>query len=97
MLQTKDIKHWFEAKSWKIHPFQEEVWSHFENGKHGLLNAPTGSGKTLALWMPICKQISQQPSKKSGLKALWITPLKALAQEIVNLVLATNPKRKLYP
>lgn len=82
MLQTKDIQHWFEAKSWKVHSFQEEVWSHFENGKHGLLNAPTGSGKTLALWMPICKQISQQQSKKPGLKALWITPLKALAQEI---------------
>ncbi len=56
-------------------------------GKHGLLNAPTGSGKTYALWFPIVlNYIKNHPNykekHKKGLKALWITPLRALSQEI---------------
>ncbi len=57
------------------------------NGKHGLLNAPTGSGKTYALWFPIVlNYIKNNPDYKTkhkkGLKAIWITPLRALSQEI---------------
>ncbi len=57
------------------------------NGKHGLLNAPTGSGKTYALWFPIVLDyIRKNPDYKTkhnkGLKAIWITPLRALSQEI---------------
>lgn len=57
------------------------------DGKHGLLNAPTGSGKTYALWFPIVLDyISKNPDYKTkhkkGLKAIWITPLRALSQEI---------------
>lgn len=56
-------------------------------GKHGLLNAPTGSGKTYALWFPIVlNYIKSNPEyrtkHKKGLKAVWITPLRALSQEI---------------
>ncbi len=56
-------------------------------GKHGLLNAPTGSGKTYALWFPIVlNYIKHNPNYKNkhkkGLKAIWITPLRALSQEI---------------
>lgn len=51
------------------------------------MNAPTGSGKTYALWFPIVlnyiKNHPQYKSKhKKGLKAIWITPLRALSQEI---------------
>lgn len=56
-------------------------------GKHGLLNAPTGSGKTYALWFPIVlNYIKNNPeyktTHKKGPKAIWITPLRALSQEI---------------
>ena len=56
-------------------------------GKHGLLNAPTGSGKTYALWFPIVlNYMNTHPNYKTkhrkGLKAIWITPLRALSQEI---------------
>jgi len=52
-----------------------------------LLNAPTGSGKTYALWFPIVlNYIKNNPNYKTkhkkGLKAIWITPLRALSQEI---------------
>ncbi len=57
------------------------------DGKHGLLNAPTGSGKTYALWFPIVldyirKNPNYRTKHKKGLKAIWITPLRALSQEI---------------
>ena len=52
-----------------------------------MLNAPTGSGKTYALWFPIVlNYIKNNPNYKTkhkkGLKAIWITPLRALSQEI---------------
>ncbi|TAI47247.1 ligase-associated DNA damage response DEXH box helicase [Flagellimonas allohymeniacidonis] len=80
-------KDWFHQQSWKPFPFQKETWKAFLQGKHGLLNAPTGSGKTYALWFPIVLDyIKRHPNYKTkhkkGLKAIWITPLRALSQEI---------------
>lgn len=78
---------WFESKNWKPFPFQQKTWKAFLDGKHGLLNAPTGSGKTYALWVPIVLQyLKENPYYKTkhtkGLKAIWITPLRALSVEI---------------
>jgi len=89
MPKTADIslfKHWFSSKGWTPFRFQTETWEAFGEGKHGLLNAPTGSGKTYALWVPIFLEIlklkSEQKRKGSSLKAVWITPLRALSIEI---------------
>ena len=78
---------WFQSKNWKSFPFQRNTWKAFLEGKHGLLNAPTGSGKTYALWIPIVLQyLKENPNYKTkhtkGLKAIWITPLRALSVEI---------------
>jgi len=78
---------WFQTQGWKPFPFQKHTWKAFLQGKHGLLNAPTGSGKTYALWFPIVlNYIKNNPDYKTkhkkGLKAIWITPLRALSQEI---------------
>jgi ATP-dependent Lhr-like helicase len=78
---------WFESRGWKPFPFQTQTWTAFLQGKHGLLNAPTGSGKTYALWLPIVLDyIKKNPNYKTkhtpGLKAIWITPLRALSVEI---------------
>ena len=52
-------------------------------GKNGIINAPTGSGKTFSLWLPIViKSISQKLRKENKLKVLWITPVRALANDI---------------
>ena len=80
-------ENWFQNQNWKPFPFQKQTWNAFLQGKNGLLNAPTGSGKTYALWFPIILNYIQQnnPTKqkqKSGLKAVWITPLRALSTEI---------------
>jgi ATP-dependent Lhr-like helicase len=78
---------WFEKQGWKPFAFQTQTWTAFLQGKNGLLNAPTGSGKTYALWIPvILNYIKQNPDYKTkhkpGLKAIWITPLRALSVEI---------------
>lgn len=78
---------WFQQQNWKPFKFQKDTWKAFLQGKHGLLNAPTGSGKTYALWFPIVlNYIKNNPDYKTkhkkGLKAVWITPLRALSQEI---------------
>lgn len=88
---------WFRKQNWKPFPFQKETWTAFLQGKNGLLNAPTGSGKTYALWMPIVLDYiksnpdfktkhtrgkAERSGAKSGLKAIWITPLRALSVEI---------------
>ncbi len=76
---------WFASKGWKSFPFQKQTWTAFLQGKNGLLNAPTGSGKTYALWIPVVlDHLKNKPKKKgnSGLKAIWITPLRALSVEI---------------
>jgi len=78
---------WFQNQGWKSFPFQKETWTAFLQGKNGLLNAPTGSGKTYALWIPVVlNYIKSNPDyltkHKPGLKAIWITPLRALSVEI---------------
>ncbi|MEN8789424.1 MAG: ligase-associated DNA damage response DEXH box helicase [Flavobacteriaceae bacterium] len=80
-------ENWFKDQGWQPFPFQRKTWAAFLNGQHGLLNAPTGSGKTYALWFPIVlNYIRDNPNyrkrHKKGLKAVWITPLRALSQEI---------------
>ncbi len=77
---------WFLEQEWKPFTFQKQTWKAFLSGKNGLLNAPTGSGKTYALWVPIALEILKEKQKakqkKKGLRALWITPLRALSVEI---------------
>ena len=80
-------ENWFQEQNWKPFKFQKDTWKAFLQGKDGLLNAPTGSGKTYALWFPIVlNYIKSNPNYKTkhkkGLKAIWITPLRALSQEI---------------
>ncbi|WP_127022501.1 ligase-associated DNA damage response DEXH box helicase [Flagellimonas beolgyonensis] len=90
-MQNSELFHiaenWFHQQGWQPFPFQKQTWDAFLEGKHGLLNAPTGSGKTYALWFPIVlNYIKNNPdyrsTHKKGLKAVWITPLRALSQEI---------------
>ncbi|UZD23758.1 ligase-associated DNA damage response DEXH box helicase [Algoriphagus halophytocola] len=79
---------YFEKKGWTLFDFQRQTWNDYLDGKSGLLNAPTGSGKTFALWFPvILEYIQRNPDtwktpKKNGIQVIWVTPLRALAQDI---------------
>ena len=80
-------ENWFTQQGWKPFPFQKKTWNAYLKGENGLLNAPTGSGKTYSLWVPIVLEyIKKNPAYKTkhqkGLKAIWVTPLRALSVEI---------------
>jgi ATP-dependent Lhr-like helicase len=82
------IQEWYLLKKWKQFPFQEEMMDSYINGFSGLLNAPTGSGKTFAMFLPfIVDYINENPETyqqklNNGLMLLWITPLRALTNDI---------------
>ena len=84
----KVISDWFKTKNWEQFAFQKEMEEAFLNGFSGLLNAPTGSGKTFAMFLPfIADYINKHPEdyqtrKNNGLQLLWITPLRALTNDI---------------
>ena len=79
---------YFKQKGWTPFPFQIQAWKDYLDGKSGLLNAPTGSGKTYALWFPVLlNYIQNNPGdwktpKKNGIQLIWVTPLRALAQDL---------------
>lgn len=79
---------YFSEKGWKPFEFQVKTWNDYLEGKSGLLNAPTGSGKTFALWFPVILDFIRshpndwQKPQKSGMQLIWVTPLRALAQDI---------------
>lgn len=82
------IQEWYKRKSWHQFPFQQEMENAYLGGFSGLLNAPTGSGKTFALFLPFLADYinkypdSYQSQKNNGLLMLWITPLRALTNDI---------------
>lgn len=76
---------YFKQKGYQAFPFQEECWQAYLSGKSGLLNAPTGSGKTFALALPILAE-AQKLKNKKGIKAIWISPIKALTKDLQSAV-----------
>jgi len=82
------ISNWFQTKNWHQFPFQKEMQDAYLKGHSGLLNAPTGSGKTFAVFLPfLADYINKHPEdyqlkKNNGLRMLWITPLRALTNDI---------------
>ncbi|MEM0914173.1 MAG: ligase-associated DNA damage response DEXH box helicase [Planctomycetota bacterium] len=73
--------------------FQVEAWRAYAEGRSGLVHAPTGTGKTLAVWLGAVAEGVLEGRKAEGgrgqgtagksepLRALWVTPLKALAND----------------
>ena len=87
------IENWFQSQQWQPQQFQRETWAHMLQGRSGLLNAATGTGKTYAIWGGMVakelqrRSIEEIPIEKDdrpGLRAIWITPLRSLANEIAD-------------
>jgi ATP-dependent Lhr-like helicase len=73
---------WFSSRGWKVFPFQRAVWKAAVAGQSGLLHANTGAGKTYAVWFAALLRGQLASKKKStGLRVLWITPMRALAAD----------------
>ena len=87
---------WFAQRDWHVFDFQRAVWDAYLGGESGLIHAPTGTGKTLAAWWgPLLHWLAEAPDHEPaqrkappGLRVLWITPLRALAADSEQSLLA---------
>jgi ATP-dependent Lhr-like helicase len=86
------LRGWFGERGWSPLPFQEEAWQAYLQGESGLIHAPTGVGKTLAalggplLDTALARSATEGP--QTGLRVLWVTPLRALARDTVAAIQA---------
>jgi ATP-dependent Lhr-like helicase len=79
---AQKVDDWFAARGWKVFGFQRAVWRAALAGESGLLHANTGSGKTYAVWLAaLLRGALVSRRKSSGLRVLWITPMRALAAD----------------
>lgn len=63
--------------------FQQETWESFGKGYSGMVIAPTGFGKTFSVFLAVVIDFMNHPEKyESGLKLIWITPLRSLSKDI---------------
>lgn len=80
------LETWFAKQGWEPAEFQIKAWQAYLNGESGLIHSATGSGKSLAAWGgPL---LSGLLTPGSGLRVLWITPLRALANDTVSALTA---------
>ena len=74
------IAHWFAERGWTPHAHQWRMLTAARHRQSTLLIAPTGGGKTLAGFLPTLAELAEAP--RDGLHTLYISPLKALTQDI---------------
>ncbi|MCD4655481.1 DEAD/DEAH box helicase [bacterium] len=83
-MQHPLIQQWFNSSIGPPTPLQQMAWPIIEKGKHVLITAPTGSDKTLTAFLCGLQQLitQQQESDTSRTRILYVSPLKALNNDI---------------
>lgn len=76
------IRDWFAARLGEPTEVQRRAWPAIVAGEHVLVTAPTGSGKTLAAFLFAVDQLLSGGWPPGGVRALYISPLKALNTDI---------------
>jgi ATP-dependent Lhr-like helicase len=61
---------------------QRRAWPEVAAGRHTLVCAPTSSGKTLAAFLACLDHLWRHPRTGPGVRLLYISPLKALNEDI---------------
>ncbi|MGH2676592.1 MAG: DEAD/DEAH box helicase, partial [Actinomycetota bacterium] len=73
---------WFRETFDEPTPAQELAWPALAGGESALVVAPTGSGKTLAAFLVFLDRLARHPAEGAGVRLLYVTPLKALGNDI---------------
>ncbi|MEM7490875.1 MAG: DEAD/DEAH box helicase, partial [Pseudomonadota bacterium] len=79
MDMPKPLADFFARRHWALHPHQVEMLARKDEPSL-LLIAPTGGGKTLAGFLPTLTELAD--GSHDGLHTLYVSPLKALANDI---------------
>ncbi|MFV0295534.1 MAG: ligase-associated DNA damage response DEXH box helicase [Hyphomicrobiaceae bacterium] len=86
-LLPQPVAAWFAERGWQPRAHQLALLEQAGKRRSTLLIAPTGAGKTLAGFLPSLAAAARPPplagkARASGLRTLYISPLKALAVDI---------------
>lgn len=74
---------WLQQQTREPFSFQLQTWKKIAQGYSGMVVAPTGFGKTYSVFIGILIDYMNHPEHyKSGLKLIWITPLRSLAKDL---------------
>lgn len=76
------IAEWFVKRYGSPTEIQSKAWEMIRRGDHLLLSAPTGSGKTLAAFLWAINQLVTGAWPQHQTSVLYISPLKALNNDI---------------
>ena len=76
------VQKWFSSHLGSPTDAQRLAWPTIRNGESALLLAPTGSGKTLSAFLACLDRLWRDPQNRNGVKVLYISPLKALNNDI---------------
>src|SRR5436305_13266291 len=76
------VQTWFREALGEPTPPQRLGWPVIAAGQNTLILAPTGSGKTLAAFLACLDALWRQPQLARGVAVLYISPLKALNNDI---------------
>jgi ATP-dependent Lhr-like helicase len=76
------VADWFREKVGTPTPPQVQGWPSISSDQNTLILAPTGSGKTLAAFLACLDKLWKEPDREPGVKLLYISPLKALNNDI---------------
>jgi len=76
-----ELAGWFAGRGWAPRAHQLAMLEAARAGQHALLVAATGAGKTLAGFLPVLADAAHH-GPRPGLKAIYVSPLKALAADV---------------
>lgn len=77
------VEKWMDTKGNRPFGFQQKTWQKYGKGYSGMVVAPTGFGKTFSVFLGVLIDFMNHPDRYgSGLKLVWITPLRSLAKDL---------------
>ena len=76
------IRDWFLSAQGQPTEIQTLSWPVIAAGKHLLMSAPTGSGKTLSAFLWALQRLATNPKLLGTTRILYVSPLKALGNDI---------------
>jgi ATP-dependent Lhr-like helicase len=87
------VAQWFADQLGEPTDIQKKAWPKIAQGGHVLITAPTGSGKTLASFLWAINQLASGSWPQGKTSVLYVSPLKALNNDIEKNLL--NPLSKI--